>query len=577
MPASIHDETAPSSIAITEGDSSPSDATRRASLRAVTESSGYERDQQAQELASLTAGKPKAYFTLSNISKVILSGFGLSASAFYWEPSLTCSQSEDCGKWLSDATSPEFAHGVFLVSGGSGFGIGNAYFATYSLEALVAYINKQKSPQAKVALMIVVLGLTTTQTLPLLFACIGTNAPLWASIITVAGGVPAALYGVVGMLENEFPRAKAKAQWLLKKYYLKISACGGELLSEQRLQQNIMIHYEKHLADIIHQADANWHYVLQHIDTITLDHTKTPLQNLFSINADYKPQTYLDWGTQKVGHGVGLGLAFTFSYSFAANTFIVLNGMIDSDAACFALAMFFSLSQVYGNIKLTTAETIGIAKNIKNILTGEPIDSVSLNTRRTLTIAIRLALLIPSALSYSSGNVVTTNSYRGPNINVFRILASIGIDLYHDSGVWKLFQLLLGQLTPNAREKLLFDMNIEKNELHKLTPVELRREVESNSEIAAIIGAKSFEKNQMIKTKKNYMGIDNEYSSDTEADEYEEIDDGPRHSVCTSICNNFYSLFYPKVVIDSNKEQYQVTDRHVSLNPPRKSTPRGDI
>jgi hypothetical protein len=81
----------------------------------------------------------------------------------------------------------------------------------------------------------------------------------------------------------------------------------------------------------------------------------------------------------------------------------------------------------------------------------------------------------------------------------------------------------------------------------------------------------------MIKTKKNYMGIDNEYSSDTEADEYEEIDDGPRHSVCTSICNNFYSLFYPKVVIDSNKEQYQVTDRHVSLNPPRKSTPRGDI
>src|SRR5437762_1805705 len=70
---------------------------------------------------------------LSTLAQITLGGVGIGAGILYLGPAQTCALSEDCGKWLSDLTSPTAAVVIF-TAGGFDFSAGAMVMGAQSAE-----------------------------------------------------------------------------------------------------------------------------------------------------------------------------------------------------------------------------------------------------------------------------------------------------------------------------------------------------------------------------------------------------------------------------------------------------------
>lgn len=564
-------------------------------------------EQRVTTIADVASRYWNALPKFSTGSKVTLAMIGLCAGSFYYETGLDCAKDENCGLWLSDLITEQGAHAVFTISGGLGFGVLNAYLAMSSLNDFIEYLDKQETYSDKLKVTILATVLTITQTMPLLFACIGTNAPLWAKTLTVGGGLPSALYGVIGFMENEYPRLLSTISWTARQYYLflliglsKVSL-HAPLTAEQSLELTIMAHYAEQYSLIVNQADANWKYIIRNVYNHDFDMPSLPFL-LTKYNAIYIPPTTANQALNLTGRVTGGVLGLMFSYSFACNSYNVLQDYLGIEALSIGLTIFFNLAQVYGNLKLSVAGTNRILETSRDLLFCQTFESIPYQKRKELTISVTALLLTLATLSYASVNIVTTGNYNGPDMYRFRIGACTGINIYHYEGMMRQYELLLGEYTLDQNERILFNIRHELLELHKTPLTQLQYEAKHQTKRAEILDVIAHEsetiepireiqdddviiedgeitrvgppfrnKQALITTDK--ITASSHHSSDDDSDNDEE--DQPRRvSYCTSVCSSIYSLFSTKKHTPPTNDPTEViivTNKRTSLQPLRDS------
>lgn len=313
---------------------------------------------------------------------------GMGAGFIYYAPGLGCAQSDICGKWLANLTSEPVAHGTFFLSGGLDFGFINGYFSADSIPRTIKYIQKQPSTKARIAKGTTIAVLTTSQTVQLLIACIGTDAKLWQTAVTVAGGLPGALYGTVGMMESEFPYVLNKLKYLVKELNYHTLARYFPLSQEEELIHRRNKYYTQQLQKTITKARENWKQIT--LAARNLEITEEDKHNALGFllkNHDAHPATSCDKAIKISGAVIGLGLMANFTIPFQLNTLHVLQKQtaIPYLPLQMGLTGFLTASQVYGNIKITVGGVTAFLEIMKDLATGQAINSLPFRLRPKLT------------------------------------------------------------------------------------------------------------------------------------------------------------------------------------------------
>lgn len=395
---------------------------------------------------------------------------GIGAGFIYYAPGLKCAQEDTCGLWLTNLTSETTAHYTFFLSGGLDFGGINGFFSADSIPRTLKYLQEQPNRKAKIIQGAAISFLTVSQTAQLLLACIGTNAQVWQTVLTVAGGLPGALYGTVGMIESEIPFLKDKAKYYLKELNYKMFSRCYPLTDEEKLVRERTNFYFNQLQASIMKARANWKHISASALSIEItdEQKRNPLAYLFQDLVEVQPETTCDYIIKRSGQGIGLAMMTSFSIPFFLNTLHVVQKFVPYLPLQVGLTGFLNLSQIYSNIKITVGGVTSLLGLMKAAISRQPIDSFLYHLRPKTTTIMVMACMLFSAMSYSAANIIMTKDYDGPEKETLRDSAMLGIIFFHLTGLLHLYELLLGRLTRDEREKFIFKLQHEVEKLERL-------------------------------------------------------------------------------------------------------------
>src|SRR3990167_5440984 len=318
----------------------------------------------------------KSYGDYASIGAQIGLGIiGAGAGFLYLGPAEACSVSETCGKWLTDLTNQKIAISVFMAGGVDFSGI-NAYFSAQSINRFQTYIQKQKSNPAKIGKSTIIIVFALSQNVQLLLSSLKTSTAAWQTVLTVSGGAPGALFGAVGLVEQEIPYFLSKVNQAIKQLRYTIADFCSPLSETEKHYRNEIIHYSKLQSTFLKKMQANWKQIITQTENIEINSRKPPLTFLFGQKAPVQSSSWFSSLLHKISQLAGMGLAINFSVPILANTFHSLGEYLPKSLQ-FLFTGFLSSSLLYGHFKITNTGVDALLTTLAQLLTGKPIDSTT--------------------------------------------------------------------------------------------------------------------------------------------------------------------------------------------------------
>lgn len=419
-----------------------------------------------------------------NAARIILGLIGAGAGFLYWTPSGVCVKSPTCGQFLADSiSSPEIARYVMFLSGAIGFSGTNMYYSSQFYENFLQFLSEQKSLSAKVGkgTFVVVYGIG--QASHILLAVLGTGGELLSasSLLTIGGALPGGLFGAVGVAKNTLPKVYEKLNWVLTEHvYYSLFNPKNDLEEAVRNRIKFYMQEQKHF---LKQVEANLKQLILQAKTIDVPvGMQDALGFLFQQNTTPVEESSLEKGLRYVARLAGTGITCNFLYPLVTNTFELSKQFVPYTGLQLGLTALLSTSSIYNNFKITCEGVDAIYKTLKNLLTGQKVDSMTFQLRpKSLALIVSMCSSI-SILSFAVINVMWDKYYQGPAKDELRQGARVGIDVNHAYALILFSMSVLRNLTKEPKAKFLFKLEDEVNRLKGQSPKAFAEFVESLDE-----------------------------------------------------------------------------------------------
>ncbi len=419
----------------------------------------------------------------STLTQVSLAVIGLGAGALYVGPSQRCVAAATCGQWLAEAIGNKAATAVF-VSGGGNFALINAYLASKSINALLAFERKQPTWTRRIVWGGVISVFTVSQSMSALVSTVSTSTHSWQIFATVGSSIPNSLYSAVGTMDYELPMLYSYLKNIYRALHYGLSdACFDPSEEELRYRQRAQ-HYRQQQKHLLRVLDQHWQYLQTHPRETAIALSDSPLEWLMTTPARQKETGCVRSTVRLANITANLAATAVISVPFLLNNFNTISPYLHNPIASGFATAYFSYAFLYSNMKLLSSFMQGVVNILDRLITGRPIDSLIYQLHPYVT-AISVGIICAFAsLSYALMNVIFEMEF--PNVNQtregFRYAADVGIDLYHIAGMFYLFELLYATFTPNKQDQFLYKIQSDVERMHKMNDDEFSHFVESNTD-----------------------------------------------------------------------------------------------